>query len=96
MRCPLLPGEPATPLQVLSVAGDFTNMIGATFDARKITAINPDLNVHVLRQPVGEWIAVLGDSRLALATGVGVSTAELRDANGVCALASNCQIIQRR
>jgi hypothetical protein len=71
-------------------------MIGATFDARKITAINPDLNVHVLRQPVGEWIAVLGDSRLALATGVGVSTAELRDADGVCALASNCQIIQRR
>ena len=96
IRGPLIAGEVATPLQRLGVAADFTNMIGVTFDARRVSAINPDLNVHVLREPEGEWIAVVGDSRLALATGMGVSTAELRDRGGVCALASNCQLIQRR
>lgn len=96
LKVPLVDGEPTSPLQLLSVAGDFANMIGATFDARKITAINPDLNLHVLRQPEGEWIAVLGDSRLGLTTGVGVSTAQLQDQEGVVALASNCQLIQRR
>jgi hypothetical protein len=96
LRGPLVAGEPTTPLQLLSVVGDFANMIGATFDARIISAINPDLNVHVLRLPVGEWIAVLGDSRLGLAAGTGISTAQLRDRDGVCALASNSQLFQRR
>ncbi len=96
LRGPLVAGEPSTPLQRLSVAADFTNMIGATFDAQRISAINPDLNLHVLRPLEGEWIAVVGDSRMSLATGMGVSNAELRDRAGVCALASNCQLIQRR
>jgi hypothetical protein len=96
LRGPLVAGEPTTPLQLLSVVGDFANMIGATFDARIISAINPDLNVHVLRLPVGEWIAVLGDSRLGLDSGVGISTAQLRDREGVCAVASNSQLFQRR
>jgi hypothetical protein len=96
LRGPLVAGETTTPLQLLSVAGDFANMIGASFDASIISAINPDLNVHVLRLPVGEWIAVLGDSRLALENGSGISTAQLRDREGVCALASNSQLFQRR
>jgi hypothetical protein len=93
---PLVAGEPTTPLQQLSCVGDFANMIGATFDASVISAINPDLNLHVLRLPVGEWIAVLGDSRLALESGSGISTAQLRDRDGVCALAANSQLFQRR
>jgi Thioesterase-like superfamily len=96
MLGPLVAGEPTTPLQLLSVVGDFGNMIGTTFDPRIVSAINPDLNVHVLRLPVGEWIAVLGDSRLGLASGVGLSSAQLRDRAGVCALTSNSQLFQRR
>jgi hypothetical protein len=96
LKCPLIAGEETTPLQTMSVAGDFANMIGITVETRDVTFINPDLNVHVLRLPVGEWIAVMGDSRLGLATGIGVSTAQLRDRDGICALASNCQLIQRR
>ena len=37
-----------------------------------------------------------GDTRFGLATGVGVSTAQLRDRDGVCALASTSQLVQRR
>jgi hypothetical protein len=96
LRGPLVAGEPTTPLQLLSVAADFTNMIGASFDAHGVSAINPDLNVHLLRQPIGEWIAVVGDTRVTVPNGMGLSNAELRDRSGVCGLATNCQLIQRR
>jgi hypothetical protein len=93
---PLVPGEIPSPLQRLSVAADFTNLIGATFDAHKISGINPDLNVHLTRLPQDDWIAVVGESRLGLATGVGVSEARLHDRTGVCGVASNSQLLQRR
>jgi hypothetical protein len=97
MLVPLLPDETPSPLVRLSIAGDFCNMIGAVYDATHLTAINPDLNVHVLKLPVGEWIAVAGDTRIALATGRGLSEAYLRDEDGsVVGVASNCQLIQRR
>ncbi len=97
MLLPLVPDETPSPLVRLSIAGDFNNMINATFDARHVTAINPDLNLHVLKLPVGEWIAMIGESRLGLATGVGVSTGRLIDEDGsVVGLASNCQLIQPR
>jgi hypothetical protein len=93
---PLVPGEIPSPLQRLSVAADFTNLIGATFDAHKVSGINPDLNVHLERLPKDEWIAVVGESRLGLATGIGVSQAQLHDRSGVCGFASNSQLFQRR
>ncbi len=93
---PLVAGETPSPLQKLSVAADFTNLIGATFDAHKVSGINPDLNLHLVRLPRDDWIAVVGESRLGLATGVGVSQAQLHDRSGVCAVSSNSQLIQRR
>ncbi len=96
LRGPLIAGEEPTPLQRLSVAADFTNLIGATFDHQRLSGINPDLNVHLLRQPAGEWVGVVGDTHLELATGVGVSSAQLRDRDGVCGLSANCQLVQRR
>ncbi len=93
---PLVPGEAPSPLQKLSVAADFTNLIGATFDAHRITGINPDLNLHLVRPPRDDWIAVVGESRLGLTSGIGVSQAQLHDRSGVCAVASNSSLIQRR
>ncbi len=96
LRGPLVAGESPTPLQRLSVTGDFANMIGRMFDARNVSAINPDLNLHVLRLPVGEWVAVVGETRLALPTGQGVSTAQLRDRDGICGMAANSVLLQYR
>jgi hypothetical protein len=96
LRGPLVAGEEPTPLQRLSVAADFTNLIGAVFDHQRLSGINPDLNVHLLREPVGEWVGVVGDTHLALAKGIGVSCAQLRDRDGMCGLSANSQLIQRR
>lgn len=96
LRVPVVTGEEPTPLERLTVAGDFTNTIGVLVDHSVVTTINPDVNVHLLRPPAGEWICVDGDTRFGLATGVGVSTAQLRDRDGVCAVASTSQLVQRR
>ncbi len=93
---PLIAGETTTPLQQMSVIADFTNMIGTTFPGTNVTSINPDLNLHILREPADDWLAVMGDTRLDFNSGSGVSTAQIRDSHGVCGLASNCQLVARR
>lgn len=93
---PLVAGEETRPLSRLTVAGDFTNGIGVLVDATALSMINADVSVQVLRPPVGAWVAVLGDTRFALDRGVGISVAELHDTNGVCAIATTSQLVQRR
>jgi Thioesterase-like superfamily len=96
LRGPVVAGEEPTPLQRLSVTADFTNLVGTRLDPQTISAINPDLSVHVLRLPVGPWVAAVGETRISTTAGVGVSAAQIRDRDGICALASNCQLVSRR
>ena len=73
-----------------------TNTIGVMVDPTTYTTINPDMTIHVLRAPVGEWVNVAGDTRFSLAAGLGVSDAILGDETGVCAVASTSQLLQLR
>ena len=61
-----------------------------------ITTINPDMNVHVLRAPRGEWVSAAGDTRFQLDAGIGVSNGLLGDLDGVCAVAGTSQLVQVR
>jgi hypothetical protein len=96
LTMPLLAGEETSALSRLSVAGDFTNTIGVLVDHTAFSTINADVNVHVLRPPVGEWVAVVGDTRFSHATGLGISVAELHDVDGVCAVGTTSQLLQLR
>ncbi|MCU1378423.1 MAG: Thioesterase-like superfamily protein, partial [Acidimicrobiales bacterium] len=60
------------------------------------TTINADVNVQVLRPPVGEWVAVVGDTRFSHTTGLGISVAELHVRDGVCAIGTTSQLLQLR
>ena len=93
---PLVPGEPLTPMVRLAIAGDFTNNIGVLIETQTFTAINPDVNLQVLRPPRGEWIALAGSTQFELTEGFGLSSAELRDLDGVCALGTTSTIVQAR
>jgi Thioesterase-like superfamily len=73
LRCPVVAGEEASPLQRLAAAGDFGNGISATLSWDQYVFINPDLTLYVERPPVGDWIGL--DSRTVLAQG-GIGTAE--------------------
>jgi hypothetical protein len=61
-----------------------------------VTMINPDVSAHLLRPPVGEWVAVTGDTRFQPTLGRGISLAELSDEQGVFGVASVSQLLQPR
>ena len=93
---PLVDDEPMPAMSRLMIAADMANTIGVMIDPTAYTTINPDMSVHVLRAPVGEWVAVVGNTRFNLGAGLGVSQAQLADRDGICALASTSQLVQVR
>jgi hypothetical protein len=89
-------GEPISPTARLGYCADFTSLVGVGMVTEGVTMINPDITTHVLRLPVGEWVAITGDTRFDLHTGRGLSMAELSDDIGVFAVASAAQLLDVR
>lgn len=89
-------GEPVRATSRLTVGFDFANLIGVDVHPERLTMINPDVTAHVLRPPVDEWIAIVGDTRFEPRLGRGVSSATLNDSAGLFALVSISQLLQRR
>jgi hypothetical protein len=89
-------GEPVRDTARLTVGFDFANLIGVDVKPDQLTLINPDVTAHVLRAPVDEWIAIVGETRFEPALGRGVSTGTLSDSAGLFAIVSISQLIQRR
>ena len=88
MRHPLLPGEAPSAAQRVMIAADSGNGISVVLEFPRWLFINPDLTVHLFRQPAGEW--VLLDSRtLPAGTGVGLTDTRLHDEQGL--IGRSCQ-----
>jgi hypothetical protein len=81
MRVPLVDDEPVTPLVRLATICDFASGTGNPIDFMRFTSINPDLSLHVLREPRGEWIGIAANSGVE-ADGIGQSSATLFDDEG--------------
>lgn len=82
MRVPVVPGEVASGWQRAAAFSDFTNGLSSIvpFDGTSIF-INPDLTVHLWREPEGEWICSDATTR-ASASGIGLSQTALWDRKG--------------
>lgn len=82
LRVPVVPGEEPTGWQRAAAFADFTNGISAVvpFDGSTMF-INPDLTVHLFREPAGEWIGSDAVTRTS-ATGIGMSETALWDRRG--------------
>jgi hypothetical protein len=94
---PVVAGSPISPSARMAAAFDFANLIGLSGrHPTGVTMINPDVNAHVLRQPVDEWIAITGETRFNTALGRGVSSATFSDSEGVFGFGSISQILQLR
>ena len=89
-------GEPTRPTARMACAFDFANLIGLDMQTPSMVMINPDVTAQVLRSPVGDWVAVTGDTRFSGATGRGVSAATLSDRTGPFAAATTSQLLQPR
>jgi hypothetical protein len=79
---PVVLGHELTPATRLAMVADFTANSANHLDQRRWSAINPDVSLHLLREPVGEWHAVVARSWYA-ADGIGVSRGDLFDAEGL-------------
>jgi hypothetical protein len=81
IRVPVVEGEEPTGLQRVLAVADSGNGISGTLDMRRWWFINPELTVHVEREPEGEWICL--DARSSIEPGgAGLATSILSDRRG--------------
>jgi acyl-Coa thioesterase superfamily protein len=95
LRSPIVGGETPSPLQRLAAAGDFGNGISATLSWDEHLYINPDLTLYIERSPVGEWICLESETRIA-ADGVGVAESVLYDQRGRVGRATQALLVAPR
>lgn len=81
LRQPVVAGEAPSPLQRLLAAADFGNGISSPLSWDEYTFINPDLTVYIERPPVGEWICLEAQMRVA-PRGIGMAESVLYDQDG--------------
>jgi hypothetical protein len=92
---PLVSGETPSPLQHLAAAGDFGNGISATLSWNEYLFINPDLTLYVEREPVGEWICLHSETRIADG-GIGIAESVLFDERGRVGRATQALLVGPR
>lgn len=95
LSVPVVDGEDPSGPERVAAAADFGNGVSSSLDTTRWTFINPDLTVHLLRPPVGEWIGMRTSSRYAT-EGAGLAESELHDEAG--RLGRSCQslLIEQR
>jgi hypothetical protein len=81
MRHPLLPGEEPSPLTRVLIAADSGNGVSAVLDWRRFLFVNPDLTVHLHREPVGEWVCLVARTTVEGA-GAGLAESTIHDRRG--------------
>jgi hypothetical protein len=78
---PLVAGEEPSPFQRTLVVADAGNGVSAAVDFARFSFVNPDLSVHLHRDPVGEWIGVEAHTTVH-PTSAGLATTVLHDRTG--------------
>jgi hypothetical protein len=81
LRAPVLPDEAPSALQRAVAAADFGNGVSAVLDWSTQVFINPDLTVHLERDPEGEWIALDAETTIG-SDGTGQAVSTLFDERG--------------
>jgi hypothetical protein len=83
-RVPLVEDEETTPFQALMACVDSASGVSAELDPASWGFQNPELTVHLMREPVGEWFCL--DAETTLGSGsVAVATSAVYDAQGLVA-----------
>ena len=96
MRPPdLVEGEQISPVQRLLACIDSASGVSAALDIRRWAFLNTELTVHVLREPVGEWVCL--DAATTLGNGaVGVAASVASDREGLVARSSQALLVAPR
>jgi hypothetical protein len=95
MRVPLVEGEEPSSLQRVMVVADSGNGVSAVLDWASALFINPELSVHLLRPPAGEWVCLEAETEIA-AGGAGLARSVLSDPTGPVARGAQSLLIGSR
>jgi hypothetical protein len=95
MRLPLVEGEAPTGMQRLVVAADSGSGVSLLLDAARFTFLNPDLGLHVLRPPEGEWVCLDARTRVDPG-GVGLAETEIFDERGFVGRGAQALVLEAR
>lgn len=95
LRCRLVDGEDPSPVVRLATLADFASGTGNAMDYTKYTSINPDLTIHVLREPRSDWIGIRGTTARA-GDGLGQSRTTVYDLEGEIAGVQATLLLDRR
>lgn len=85
LTVPLIDGEDPSGVQRVAAAADFGNGVSSGIDYEHYLYINPDLTVHLAREPRGEWVGMSTHSLYGTATessGTGFAESALHDEAG--------------
>jgi hypothetical protein len=95
LRMPVVEGEEPTGLQRLLAVADSGNGISGVLDMAQWWFINPELTVHLEREPSGEWICL--DAVTSIQPGgAGLATSMLSDPDGPVARGAQTLYVARR
>ena len=92
LRVPVIAGEETSPLARLAVFADFTSGSANFLPIAQWSSINADVSMNVLREPVGEWIAVDAVAHAA-GDGIGHSRASFYDTEGFVGSGATTQVV---
>ncbi|MDR3660873.1 MAG: thioesterase family protein [Mycobacterium sp.] len=91
----LVDQEDMTDLQRLAMVVDSANGVGATLDPEEFMFMNTDTTVHLHRAPVGSDFALRARGSIG-PDGIGSTTAELFDRQGLIGTSAQTLLVQRR
>jgi len=95
LRVPVVAGEVPTGAQRAAAMADFGNGVSRLVDFEQFLFINPDLTVHLLRPPSGEWIGLRAVSFYG-PQGAGMADAAIYDGQGVVGRGVQSLYLDRR
>jgi hypothetical protein len=92
---PLLAEEPMSPVQRVVLSADSANGVSAELDIEEWGFVPPELTVHLLRPPRGEWLCL--DAETTVGPGrIGLAVSTLHDAHGPVARSAQSLLIHPR
>jgi hypothetical protein len=95
MRYPLVADAKPSPLERVLVVADSGNGASWELDIRRWHFINPEVTVHLFREPAGEWICL--DAQTAISPGgVGLATSVLSDLSGPVGVGAQSLLVAPR
>ena len=94
-RIPLLPGETMSPMQRVALTADSANGISSVLDIGTWTFIPPELTIHCMRPPDGEWLC-LDAGTVVQPAGVGLASATLYDRHRPVARTAQSLLVSAR